>query len=101
MDGNETRQVMQDLERVLAEQILDLKPAPEVPTDMVPFQELHLDGAKKDNDCWQELLKAYLVQAKTFELHCWNEETEWIELALQYGTLKEDDWQYGKIITGL
>jgi len=25
---------------------------------------------------------------------------EWIELALQYGKLKDGDWKYGKIITG-
>jgi len=46
------------------------------------------------------LITEALKNAKTFEIHCWNEETEWIELALKYGKLKEDDWKYGKIITG-
>ena len=41
-----------------------------------------------------------LKNAKNFEIHCWNEETEWIGLGLKYGKLKEDDWTYGKIITG-
>ena len=38
--------------------------------------------------------------AKTFEIHCWNEETEWIELALKYGTLQENVWDLGKVING-
>ena len=42
----------------------------------------------------------HLKTAKTFEIHCWKEETEWIDCALQYGTRKESDWQYGTIITG-
>lgn len=41
-----------------------------------------------------------LKTAKTFEIHCWNEETEEIALALQYGKLKDYDWAYGKVITG-
>ena len=41
-----------------------------------------------------------LKTAKTFEIHCWAEETECIELALQYGKQKDTDWQYGKIIVG-
>ena len=40
------------------------------------------------------------MNAKTFEIHCWNEETEWIELALKYGTLKEHPWELGKVISG-
>ena len=35
-----------------------------------------------------------------FEIHCWSEEQEWIELALPYGRLKDDDWSYGHIIEG-
>ena len=46
------------------------------------------------------MISGYLKQAKSFEIHCWNEETEWIELALEYGRVKEDDWKYGKIIIG-
>ena len=49
---------------------------------------------------WLACMAKALKTATTFEIHCWEEETEWIELALQYGKLKETDWQYGKIITG-
>ena len=38
--------------------------------------------------------------AKSFEIHCWNEEAELLELALQYGNLKDHDWMYGKIVIG-
>jgi len=46
------------------------------------------------------LLTDALKNAKTFEIHCWNEEKEEIALAFKFGKLKESDWTYGKIITG-
>lgn len=88
-----------ELEKALEEQIISLKPAP-IPDDPVEFDAVYFDGAEPDNSKWLELIRERIKAAKTFEIHCWNEETEWIELALQYGVLKEDDWQYGKIITG-
>lgn len=97
---NELKQKPDNLKEALTEQILNLKPAPELPADAVPFQELYLDGTEPDNTRWRALLGAYLAKAKTFEIHCWNEEAQWIALALKHGVLKEDDWQYGKIITG-
>ena len=97
---NELKQTLDDLQQALAGLTLDLKPAPILPADAVPFQDLYLDGTEPDNTRWQALLDEYLARAKTFEIHCWNEETDWIELALQYGTLKEADWQHGHIITG-
>ena len=91
---------MENLQQVLTEQILNLVPAPEPTAEEIPFQDLYLDGTEPDNSRWRALLEPYLAKAKTFEIHCWNEETEWVALALQYGTLKETDWQYGQIITG-
>lgn len=41
-----------------------------------------------------------LKTAKKFEIHCWNEERNCIELALSYGKLKDTDWPYGVIIVG-
>jgi len=61
---------------------------------------LFLGRTETDNLKWLELLKEALKTAKTFEIHCWNGEDEWMEVALQYGVLKNDDWKYGKIITG-
>jgi len=51
-------------------------------------------------EMWQRLMKEYLAKTDTFELHIWNEETEMIDFALKYGIIKNDPWQYGKIITG-
>lgn len=100
MERKEIESLTDVLEQTLVEQILNLKPAPEFPADAIPFRDLYLDGTEPDNTRWRALLEPYLAKAKTFEIYCWKEETDWIELALWYGTLKEDDWQYGQIITG-
>lgn len=89
-----------ELENVLSELVFDLKPASETPADAVPFELVTFDFSEKDNAKWIELISGYLTIAKSFEIHCWNEESEWIELALQYGKLKDDNWKYGKIIAG-
>lgn len=92
--------MLEDLEKALSGLVMDLKPASEVPVDYVPFESIEFDRSEKDNTKWIELITGYLNTAKTFEIHCWNEEQEWIELALQFGELKDDSWKYGKIITG-
>ena len=91
--------VFDDLKKALSGAIMDLKPAP-IPVEVVEFEEVTLDRLEVDNSKWVSYITAALKDAKTFEIHCWNEETEWIELALQYGSLKDDDWRHGKIITG-
>lgn len=88
-----------ELEKVITELVADLKPA-ELQAEPVQYESTTFDGCEKNNDKWIELISEYLVEAKVFEIHCWNEEPKWIELALQYGELKDDDWKYGKIITG-
>lgn len=88
-----------ELEKALSGVMMDLKPAT-IPDESVEFEGITLDRTEKDNSKWLSYVAAALDGAKTFEIHCWNEETAWIELALQYGKLKEDDWKYGKIITG-
>ena len=60
---------------------------------------LILDCEQTDSK-WKGLLEQYLTTASTFEIHCWNEEADCIELALRYGELKANDWSYGKKITG-
>lgn len=92
--------ILKDIERILSGSVMDLKPAPEVPTDATPFESVEFDRSETDNSKWIGLISGYLKTAKSFEIHCWNEEPEWIDLALQYGQLKEDAWKYGKIITG-
>ena len=88
-----------ELEKALFGAMMDLKPVT-VPDESVEFEMITLDRTEKDNSKWLSYVAAALDGAKTFEIHCWNEETAWIELALRYGKLKEDDWTYGKIITG-
>ena len=91
--------VFDDLKKALSESIMDLKPAP-IPDETIEFEEVTLDRSEADNSKWLSYITAALKDAKIFEIHCWNEETEWIELALQYGSLKDDDWRHGKIIVG-
>ena len=91
--------VFEDLKNALSDAIMDLKPTP-IPDEPVELEEVTLDRSESDNSKWLSYITAALGGAKTFEIHCWTEESEWIDLALQYGSLKEDDWQYGKIITG-
>ena len=89
----------ENLKNALSGAIMDLKPAV-IPDAPIVFEEVTLDRSETDNSKWLSYITAALDGAKTFEIHCWNEETEWIELALQYGSLKDDDWRYGKIIAG-
>ena len=91
--------VMKDLEKVLTEQILDLK-VNEMSACETEMYSVYLDRTEKDNSKWLVLITEALKNTKTFEIHCWNEENEWIEVALKYGTLKKSDWKYGKIIAG-
>ncbi len=67
---------------------------------MKEIYPIYFDRTEKDNSKWLALLIEALKTAKTFEIHCWNGEEEWIETALRYGTLKESDWTYGKMIAG-
>ena len=53
-----------------------------------------------DNARWRQIMEGNLRESDRFEIHCWAEETECIELALQYGKQKDTDWRYGKIIAG-
>ena len=91
--------VMKELEEVLMEQITNME-VNELPECIPEMQEIYLDRTEKDNSKWLELITEALKTSKRFEIHCWNEETNWIEFALQYGTLKESTWKYGKIIEG-
>lgn len=91
--------VFKKLKNALIDAIMDLNPAP-IPDELVELEMVTLDRAEKDNGKWLSYITNALKDAKTFEIHCWNEETEWVEQALQYGHLKDDDWRHGKIITG-
>lgn len=64
------------------------------------IETIVFDGTELDNSKWKALISTYLETAKTFEIHCWNEEVEEMRLAQLYGVFKESDWKYGKIIFG-
>lgn len=49
---------------------------------------------------WKTILREELELASTFEIHCWQDEMEWISVALQYGEKKEIFWDYGTCISG-
>lgn len=91
--------VFEDLKDALTGAIMDLKPAP-IPDEPAQFEMVTLDRSEIDNSKWLAYITTALSGAKTFEIHCWNEEGEWIELALRYGKLKDDDWRHGKTIAG-
>lgn len=59
-----------------------------------------LDRGETDNSRWLAHITPVLEGTKNFEIHFWNEEAEWIDLALRFGKLKDDPWKYGKIIVG-
>ena len=90
----------QDLVEVLTESIQGLKPAPFTPENTAEHWSLEFDRTEKGNSKWIAYMSDALKTARTFEIHCWNEEAECIDLALQYGKQKDTDWRYGKIIAG-
>ena len=91
---------MKELINKISALVDDLKPAPAEPVESKLTEAVYFDYSEKGNTRFLALLTDALKNAKTFEIHCWNEETAEIALALQYGKLKESDWTYGKIITG-
>lgn len=91
---------LKDLNNALSGLIGELKPSPITPENAAEHWSVELDGTEKTNSRWITYMSDALKTAKTFEIHCWAEETECIELALQYGKQKDADWRYGKIIAG-
>ena len=89
-----------DMTAVLTDLVGDLTPTPVTPDDVSFDDALYFDYTEKDNHRWLSIIKDALQTAKTFEIHCWYEEPEAIALALEYGTFKDTDWWYGKVIVG-
>ena len=90
------KKILDEAERALTEVVFSLTPYLHEPGEDIEKELITFDREETGNGKWKALLTEYLKTAKTLEIHCWNEETEWIELALQYGYLKESDWQHGK-----
>ena len=49
---------------------------------------------------FMEIMAEELSSASAFEIHCWNEEHECIDLAMQFGSRKDYKWDYGIVIAG-
>ncbi len=59
-----------------------------------------LTFSEEDFSRWYSLLKFCLSRARRFEIHCWDDETQWFSLALRYGAEQMSLWKYGKIAAG-
>ena len=88
-----------DLKKAITVQIMNLSPA-QLPEEPVEFKLVQFDGTEPDNKRWLALISERLETAKIFEIHCWEDEGEWIELALQYGEEKHTGWSHGIVIAG-
>ena len=75
--------VLEDLKKALSGAIMDLNPAP-IPGETIEFEEVTLGRSEVDNSKWVSYISAALKVAKTFEIHCWNEET--VVRSVQDGT---------------
>jgi len=62
---------------------------------------IEMDITSDSNEEWKQIMYTHLKGASYFEIHCWNEEPEEIEMLLRYGKLKETNWNYGKVISGI
>ncbi len=87
-----------DMCAVLTDLIGELTPA--IPVSVSFEEPVCFDYTEPDNTRWLARMEDALQTAKTFEIHCWKEETEAIALALGYGAVKDTDWRYGRVIVG-
>ena len=56
--------------------------------------------AENDARPWSEIIQMLCKNSSYFEIHCWEDEINEINLALQYGILKRTDWEKGSVIAG-
>ena len=80
---------------------VQLEPVIAQTTESAEYEIIILDGSEEDNVKWKALIAEQIKTAKKFEIHCWTEEQKEIELALQYGTVSDSNWNYGKVIVGV
>lgn len=66
----------------------------------VKVTEIEIDVYSASNEEWKKIMSSKLSHASHFEIHCWNEEQNEIEMALQYGRKKAAKWDYGEVIAG-
>ena len=49
---------------------------------------------------WRRIMENNLRQSHAFEIHCWEDESEAVRMALSYGTVKMSNWKQGTVIEG-
>ncbi|MBS4961346.1 MAG: hypothetical protein KHZ62_11130 [Clostridiales bacterium] len=58
------------------------------------------DSSKTAHEKWKKIMRRNLKASKTFEIHCWKDEIEEIQLALAFGSIKNTSWTFGTVIEG-
>ena len=64
------------------------------------MQSIQLISRLDNNIWWKELFKHYANKGKSFEIRCWDEETESINLMSKFGTVEKSKTTKEIIITG-
>ena len=64
------------------------------------YETIEIDLTADTNDEWKRIIEEKIRKAQYFEVHCWNDEIEEIDMALKFGRIKESSWIYGKKIQG-
>lgn len=64
------------------------------------MQSIQLISRIDNNKWWKNLFIHYASKGESFEIRCWNEETESIDLIKKYGTVQKSQTTKEIIITG-
>ena len=64
------------------------------------MQSIQLISRIDNNKWWKELFKHYVQNGKKFEIRCWDEEIESIELISKFGTVEKSKTTKEIIISG-
>ena len=64
------------------------------------YEAIEIDLTADTNEEWKRIIEEKIRKAQYFEIHCWNNEIEEIDMALKFGRIKESFWIYGKKIQG-
>ena len=78
MSQGEEKEEMKELIHKLTALVDELKPASAELAESKLTESIYFDYTDKDNTRFLALITDALKNAKTFEIHCWDEETEWI-----------------------
>ncbi len=94
------KDILKNISDILCDILPSLEPAPCEPSYNTEYLSVTFDRTEKDDIKWKKLISKNISTAKTFEIHCWAEETKEISIALKYGIKKETNWSYGTVIAG-